>query len=1617
MKIISPIAIDMGAKNTGVYYAKYAQGSSLEEIDKHGDVLVYDKYTPLLKNRTANRHARRGYQRRKLAKRLLVLVLEKYFNFPAKKHAQAIGFLLNRRGFTLQEGYYKEHLKIFPADAWEKLPSSARNVFECKENVAANLQKFSETEPGKIRQVFQDVESENKKVRTDLFYFSCIRRIGRACEHRGNGNSLGEEKEHKKLSRTSAWVVKRLNKGKVLFAVGNGHNVDLCKQINDLSSAEAKSLCERLPDIQSDENRAKKSGWNFNIGKFLPNEKNEQALLSANAGVHLHHLSYALYQLNSGARPRSQYFDEIKDDLNAFSRERYLNNERNPAYIRQFALAVNAGGNLDMGKLHRVVCHISNLELKPLRAYFNDETPIMRNTDYQKGDKSQSNFISHAAKNGGDVFSNEKLSRIASTWFLRKWVVSAKKDGKDKFANYRELKSLWQTHEKKGDIVKFWVNTDPELTIPPYQSMTNRRPPTCQSLVLNPEYLKNHYPRWGEWLEQLRPDEAYRDKLRSLTGGKGPRKEFDGRLISDDAIKVRQLQFVLDASKKTDSYNLNEIWSIRHKLNSLQGGDAQKSKWEGKLRDACGKSTLPVALLKGFENEAPGSFGHFVNKYYQTRKRAKSGRYFLHQKRKNHWMTDGKLFAICPHRPRQKEHQWELDVAAITGVDHDHLKDIIGGQTPEDWLRKIKRFKGACSDAADMQKKHRGSLKIKIALAERARRVNGKNLKKEDKELVGLVDECKRLALKLAEVLHPDLNSESDKGKGELTANAERFESLFSFAQINNIVFKDRKGFSNTCPVCSADNAFRMREIKKSGQNFARASRLPAMSIRLIDGAVMRICDVVSKHIAGACWKRIAADLRAGSSVVIPLVFEQNRFEFEPSLKVLKGRAKQGEKDKHVLGGDAAREGEYREKKERIRKAAKGVCAYTGNALGTSGEYDHIIPQSSQYGTLNDEANLIFVSAPGNQGKSNQTKFLGNLSQDYKNKIFAGKNDAAIALFIYRQLEGDEAQIGQADVDAHFAFGQYSSFNALGDKQRGDEQQRAFRHALFLQDGDPLKQKVINALKNRNRTIVNGTQRYMAQCIADKIYKSAQKAGKEKQVEFDYFEYTARANEENSTYDLRRFYGEHDDRAVKPKTQPLHSHLIDAQMAFLLAAENHKADGCMGLSFNEAETIRQGIDMQTGEVLPVKFFASSYIGESDERFSVVRLDRKKSKSGVRLHRSFHRPNFYAEHYVPLFLGKKDGRIEVKAGFCWEESVPVPKKDFKNPECIMAAMKFAKSERISAWDCAGKTLEDLHGYAGEKTDCNGCEVVCIAWDKTKIQKYLVDEFSTEIVACGKVWSAEVGFIRKLAYRTQKKEIKTYADVIATLEQEKKAVIFGRRISIPAMAEWQRLKDAWKNDDDDFLENHFLGRACAEQDRDKKRKNRHQKKRRVFSLPVVSTVGHFLQKRNAWNNQAVHQILADSDSREDGNKFSRLVLSPDGARSEAMNRPFISKNTFKLAEWKGESGSSAGYTNLDPNKWIAVERDKHFPPHVEKIEYCFDNTTRPKVKIHLSDVAGGLSQDSIKKILQENSLTKAKTEDVAKVKEKLQSGRAPRVVQYTALGFNADIDERLLRVVKK
>ncbi|WP_017108808.1 hypothetical protein [Vibrio tasmaniensis] len=105
MTLISPIVLDMGAKYTGVYLTQYQAGEALEQAVKSGSVIMHtDNIQYSQAERTARRHQTRTAKRRKMAKRLLWLILEKHYQLPkaslTKLQVEAINSLLNRRSFT-----------------------------------------------------------------------------------------------------------------------------------------------------------------------------------------------------------------------------------------------------------------------------------------------------------------------------------------------------------------------------------------------------------------------------------------------------------------------------------------------------------------------------------------------------------------------------------------------------------------------------------------------------------------------------------------------------------------------------------------------------------------------------------------------------------------------------------------------------------------------------------------------------------------------------------------------------------------------------------------------------------------------------------------------------------------------------------------------------------------------------------------------------------------------------------------------------------------------------------------------------------------------------------------------------------------------------------------------------------------------------------------------------------------------------------------------------------------------------------------------------------------------------------------------------------------------------
>ncbi len=102
-EVISPVAVDLGAKFTGVFMAHAMDGERLHDplasvivVPQDGKNITWSQAA-----RRQRRHQQRNIKRRKLAKRLLRLVLTELAGRPlSRDEERAVAGLLNRRGYN-----------------------------------------------------------------------------------------------------------------------------------------------------------------------------------------------------------------------------------------------------------------------------------------------------------------------------------------------------------------------------------------------------------------------------------------------------------------------------------------------------------------------------------------------------------------------------------------------------------------------------------------------------------------------------------------------------------------------------------------------------------------------------------------------------------------------------------------------------------------------------------------------------------------------------------------------------------------------------------------------------------------------------------------------------------------------------------------------------------------------------------------------------------------------------------------------------------------------------------------------------------------------------------------------------------------------------------------------------------------------------------------------------------------------------------------------------------------------------------------------------------------------------------------------------------------------------
>ena len=1616
---ISPIAIDLGAKNTGVYFAHYKAGSSLEDIkkeDKEGKVyqLEKDKYTLLMANRTAARHQRRGYDRRQMAKRLFKLIWCEHLGLEWNDDTdtqQTISFLLNRRGFSfLTEEYDADILKKkFPQEAYDLLPDELK--IEPDENGAYNfadaLTEWANEGEKKVGNFFNAINKEPKRIAQRQVFIGRTKKLREYCEKRKNGDAiLGEKK--KILENLSRWIwdewrqakVQGLNEDFIAKDPNNGleiewkkpYSFNLVIYLNQQKPEVASQILDSLPDTSAEESDLKKSVWNFKAEKFKLEDKGFLApeLPDDNAAKedkqnyekavftwkqnHIQHLAFALQkiheELRSGGCHRSKYFEEIEKILKQPLRpikvkgkevkrhhlHEYLNNFCSNLHNQQ----EKKFGDLCPETLANLIGHISNLELKPLRKYFNDK----KHLNAPKRQKKDSRYYK------GDYWYEPRLKKYFDNWILREWRVGEKdKDkAKGKPQDYNKLKESWKHYKDDPNktVVDFWLEENPILTIPPYQDNNNRRPPKCQSLILNPRFLDNKYQGWQNWLRVLEEETdavkqyigEYRRELEALKSGKGKPyfgNDSTGQLRTDSGrrnmaeLDARVLQFILDRTKDSDPLKLNEIYSRAKQIKQCKrdGQDYNEAKKElGKALNTLSaaleknKGLLPESLKPNYDQDdlfPQDSFLHLICKYYKLRQKARDGRLFIHPEYRlvkgrgyqntGRFDDKGHLLTYCNHKPRQKRYQSFYDVAGVLQVSPQQLGKVIGSQNDADlekWLKDFKGLQTLCRDSDAAQKEHRGELKSRVYIVV-------KYSKKQDK-----LFKLDKNAREIAELIGKKL---FDEQGNDFKKKVEKFHSIFSFAQIQNIVFADRSGNANTCLVCSTDNAQRMQTVPtKDGKDItAKAQRLPAIPTRLIDGAVMRMARIVGDAIAKDKWEKIKQELQDGKRVRVPIITESNRFEFEPSKEeIVKGQRPKSRPRKGKVVARIDAEKIFKSKEDRIKSAANNLSAYSDTQLQgdkfDSGleDLDHIIPRSHRkYGTLNDEANLICVTKKDNVEKGNSEYFLKNLGPDYKKAVFKNmefkdgrpvdhKDDSSITNWIVDQIGNGQEE--------RFEFGPYRNFLNLTTPQ-----QIAFRHALFLPEGHDLRKKVINAIDHRTKTLVNGTQRYFAEVLANSLYKLAKREKLDtKKLTFDYFGVEALDNTRgDGIYNLRKelveIYREDLKEYEKKEgaTQKLYSHLIDAQVAFCMVAAAHRGEG--GLKLNLGNTgLWSRVDKETGEIKTKdnKIYGAELfdaIQVTPKMMDIKPRKRRKvydiethhrqlleHKQRVSISYQIHRDGMIAEKFFPL-LKDQDGVI--KKGFHPSNSTTYNGKDFDRLQPFLQELH-NRSQNYDVWVIKKREAQDfLMKFGSHKA----------SQDEKKLAK-LLDGLSYQTVKKSiqsvlhepnpKTQTMQRIKNKNLPEKEQgellksiKKPPETVGDALLAWDcfvyQDK----FKKdNLLLPVFYQWKKLKAELELADEsqslhDFLENCSLFSS--------KKHHPHQKVKKVYSLPVLATIGNIRLKRKSWDGTAIIQTVPEES------------LAKYGYDGKDRPHTILSRHSVPKKHYLGESPLKP-----QPTQWVEV-----------------------------------------------------------------------------------------------
>ncbi len=1246
--LISPIAIDLGTKNTGVVHLSYEViNNKLEINSSKGELIQIDIKNKIWSqaDRRNTRHRIRNYKRRKLAKRLLIVILENHFKITIKdlnfREKDTLFGLLKRRGYTFFESETNPNEEILNQI---KLPERVKKI-----EFAKDLDNYLDLLI-KIKKDPKEIKELDEKSITNLILIE-----------------EDKEKVDNNLSKSEVKIEQK--------------RID--KQFNE-KNKEVKILTEIIEEIRSPSGAKPRKDYIDDITKEIEKEANSKYkhLDKVLSKINKEHLTNLICNIsNLQLRVLRKYFNYIREDTKGVSNYKYF-------VPKNFNLKAQEERKPDLDIWDEA--KLARIYYKWVKSWHPDKNiekeienfrsllKMLKNVkgcNNEKNSKAKETFINFLTScdpkktippyedmnnrniGGSPVLylNEEYLNKNFKEW--NEWLKNLYEnyednleikineiyeEDRDKYkidyklldANIKNNEINFENFDTSKKLIIFARMLDRSAKFDPYKFRL------INSIVNSDEVTQNKY------IKNVTKKEVLEKAIRTLK-----------RVLKTESNYNRFILFLkyyfeaIEISKQglwdKDSFPILERKNL-------------KLKTKGKLTEILLQAILGVDMISEVVNEESEKFKNFKD-FFNT---AKIGNTTL----KGYCEGASKLI---DNANISEDNRLNIYYNYLRGR-YGEVEDIKKIKN-ETWYKELKveveKIKSIEKESKNKTKKEDKEIKNnKDTEKEKESKIKKDRDKEKKNELENINTEIENLKLfknveNFANLIGKHFNQTEDEIK--------RYSNIYSLAQIFNILVKDRKGFSKIAKTELIENNWRSSMIRLiTGQSFANANRLINDSVRLIDGFLKRVLgDQVNTIVKGKIlqleeinfFERIKSD--PNINLILPIIFEENKFSFQEDLTVLKdSKAKSFSNIKS----------NFQDKNERIKFASKYICAYTGIDLNNSkGEIDHIFSRSSSKASqevYNHEANLIYVSRDGNETKDNKDYKISDLNVTYLKNIFGESNLDSIETKIKERFNIIKKRAGGKAENIKF-----HSLNL--------EDQKIVRHAGFVSE---LKEDFKRIIQQRTTTQVNGVQAFLSKQIVKKIRKAlAEKGVKTNENTIKIFS----INSKEVSF-ARKNLASIDNLYKKSDFQTPYSHILDALLTIPTFLDKGFAKNIKILELDEKINEAQNFEFGLIDGNFLNNFVKEFL---PKELTITKLKSKESyeKSDISS-KSIFEETIYGERFKTIFYSNtKDGKDELNYGYTFKESLPFKSKIKKTkkeylPEEIYSILKdfFDTDKRIS-----------------------------------------------------------------------------------------------------------------------------------------------------------------------------------------------------------------------------------------------------------------------------------------------------------------------------------------------